>query len=154
MEFVVYRKHTAYKCQVDDADYPVIKLFSWHVVPSRGKFYLASAPSQGTIKLHRMLMGFPEREVDHRNGDGLDNRRENLRPATHQQNCCNRKKKSDGITSKFKGVSYKKSHNKWVVQLNGKHVGIFDNELQAAGAYNLAALAEHGEFALLNKIGD
>lgn len=107
------------------------------------------------IILSRML----ERElsrlerVDHINRDTLDNRRENLRLATHSQNAINRGKHRDN-TSGYKGVSWFKRDQKWKAQIvtNRKHtyLGLFDNPIDAALAYDQAAKELHGEFANLN----
>jgi hypothetical protein len=89
--------------------------------------------------------------IDHRNCDGLDNRRSNLRFATHAQNTLNRRKKKNAV-SQFRGVWFYKG--KWGSQISsqGKRMflGRFDNEIDAAKAYDEAARKYHGEFARLN----
>jgi hypothetical protein len=93
--------------------------------------------------------------VDHINGDGLDNRRENLRLATYNQNTLNSKIQSRN-TSGYRGVSWRKCANKWIAKIvvNGKnlYLGLFTDKHQAAVAYNKAALEHYGEFARLNEI--
>ena len=109
-------------------------------------------------KLHRFILnlGPDDPDVDHRDGNGLNCTRDNLRPATNQQNGCNRRKQRQEASSQFKGVSWHKSTRKWDarIQVNGKNkcLGRFDSELTAARAYNLAAIQLHGEFAHLNEI--
>ena len=92
-------------------------------------------------------------EVDHRDHNTLDNRRENIRICTHAENMMNRQK---GSGSKPKGVSEFKRTEKLRarIKVKGKdiHLGYFDNEDDAALAYNVAALKYHGEFACLNII--
>jgi len=92
--------------------------------------------------------------VDHINCDGLDNRRANLRLATRQQNKCNSRPSSHGGTSRYKGVWWEKDKRKWraAVGFNGKikHLGAFDNEIEAAKARDAAAKKYHGQFAWLN----
>jgi hypothetical protein len=97
------------------------------------------------------------RVVDHRNNDGLDNRRANLRPATQSQNMINRPKKPN-TASKYRGVRWDKSRNLWYSEIHfrykgrriRKFLGRFKNEIDAAKAYDEAAKKYHGEFARLN----
>lgn len=93
--------------------------------------------------------------VDHINGNGTDNRRENLRIASHAQNLANR----DGwrnSSSKYKGVTFYKRDQKWQAKIapHGKsiHLGYFEDEMEAAKAYNAAALQHFGAFARLNEV--
>jgi hypothetical protein len=92
--------------------------------------------------------------IDHKNRDSRDNRRANLRVATHTQNARNRVKINKKCSSIYKGVFLHKHHKKWGCQINvGKksiHLGYFDNELEAAKCYDEAAKKYHGEFACLN----
>ena len=155
MELEIWHKGQAFSCFYDKEDAALVQEYVWHIVKGEsGKLYVASSSKTNAIKMHRLIMNFPETEVDHKDGNGLNNRKKNLRTATHQQNCWNRKKKKDGLTSEYKGVSFKTSKGKWVVQINGRHVGLFTDEKEAALAYNTLAKIEHGEFALLNKIGE
>lgn len=90
-------------------------------------------------------------DVDHVNGDRLDNVVENLRPATHAENCCNRTRKRTGCTSRFKGVCWDKATGNWraEIRVNGtkKWLGRFDTEAAAAAAYAEASVQLHGAFA-------
>ena len=104
--------------------------------------------------MHRVILGLEQGTLcDHRNHDGLDNRRQNLRPCNDSQNAGN-KRKHLGASSQLKGVDWHKSSRKWRAQIriNGrsKHLGCFTSETAAAAAYDRAALIHFGEFALTN----
>ena len=95
------------------------------------------------------------KEIDHVNGDGLDNRRCNLRIATRSQNQMNRKPKR-GASSRYKGVFWSDDHKKWqsAAQLNKEryHLGFYNGEEEAAKAYNVFAAQHFGEYARLNEV--
>ena len=101
--------------------------------------------------MHRIILPGCAR-VDHINGDRLDNRRRNLRAATHTENLRNSRKNSRG-SSRFKGVSRCKSSGKWRAYIRSGtqvHLGHFATEEAAARAYDRAALERFGAFAKLN----
>jgi hypothetical protein len=89
-------------------------------------------------------------DVDHRNGDSLDNRRANIRLATTAQNCQNVRRNSRN-TSGFKGVSWSARHRKWIAKIKAcgrqRFLGLFDRAGDAHAAYCAAAVELHGEFA-------
>jgi HNH endonuclease len=95
----------------------------------------------------------PRVEVDHKSGDGLDNRRENLRICTSSQNQANRRK-WQGTSSQFKGVGWVRRVGKWQAQLSvnrkGVHLGYFTDEVEAGMAYDSAAREHFGAFAFTN----
>lgn len=106
--------------------------------------------------MHRQLCGSPKNmEIDHINGNRLDNRRANLRVVTRQQNQWNAKGKKNS-TSSYKGVWLRKRSGKWESAINTgsgqKYLGSFLSEEEAALAYNEAAKKYHGEYARLNRI--
>lgn len=120
---------------VDDEDYPAVVGLSWCAMRTRHTFY---AYRSGSVLMHRMLCpGWPQ--VDHANGDGLDNRRANLRPASHSQNQANRPK-APGSSSQFKGVQLFRRTGKWRarIKIDGleHHLGYFMVEADAARAYD------------------
>lgn len=94
--------------------------------------------------------------IDHRNRNSLDNRRSNLRICTIQLNNANRRKQSKPCTSQFKGVYFNKQYSRWMARIKywKKYIflGRFDEEKDAARAYNKKAKELFGEFACLNKI--
>jgi hypothetical protein len=155
MEMIVYRNGVPHTCYYDAEDAEKVTAYKWHIVTNKAEttLYLRSTKISGAISMHRLVMGFPENDIDHQDSNGLNNQKDNLRPATHQKNCFNRRKRTGQYTSPYKGVCFRAKTERWLTQLNGKHVGSFATELEAAQAYNVAALAAHGEFALLNTIG-
>lgn len=103
------------------------------------------------LRLHRLIGGDTAPIYDHKNGNGLDNRRGNLRPATRSQNQGNRRSQRNA-GSAYLGVHFDKKMGKWRAQARGVHIGWFVTELEAAVAYNDQAPAFHGEFARLNDL--
>jgi len=105
------------------------------------------------VQMHRFILDFPDGEVDHINGDGLDNRRKNLRVCSRSQNLCN-KGSYEGSSSQYKGVHYRSGRDHFEAELyyEGERywLGVFDSEREAALAYDRKALEIHGEFARLN----
>jgi hypothetical protein len=139
---------------VDDEDYERISLFNWYAEKSRKKIYAVRKSGNKTIRMHRFIMEPPTGyAVDHINGNGLDNRKINLRICKQTQNCQNRKPNRNSF-SKYKGVSY--FCKKWVsmIRINGKlkYLGRHETEIEAAVAYNEKAKEYHGEFAHINNI--
>lgn len=143
---------------VDDSDYEPLNAVKWYAIfLNRERWYARrKLPRDGgpakTLDMHRVLIPNVS-EVDHKNGDGLDNRRDNLRAATRAQNMANSRKRSGG-SSQFKGVSWGKRDSIWQAKITkaGKcfYLGNFVLEKDAAMAYDAAAREYFGEFANIN----
>lgn len=136
---------------VDDEDFGLVSAYKWYF---SGNGY-AHCPRVGKIiKMHRLILDPPVgMEVDHINGNGLDNRRENIRPCTcsqNQHNTGNRKNNMSG----YKGGCFNKKSARWKAQIRipGKrfYLGQFQTPLEAAIAYDEGVKKYHGEFARLN----
>lgn len=140
--------------KVSDKDAPRVRRHRWYFVPGRrGSGYAAAeGPGGCRLYLHRLVAKAPKgMQVDHRNRDGLDCRRSNLRLATQRQNNGNLPLRLDS-TSGFKGVVYAAYTKRWRVRVASKHVGYFNTREEAARAYNKAAKAAFGRFARLNEV--
>ena len=147
---------------VDDEDFEKLLSYPWcrKTVPNSQLVYAVytasiSPGNRQTVWLHRMILGATKGQlVDHRDGDGLNNTKTNLRFCTHSENCRNKKIRSDSKTG-TKGVTRNKSHGKetggWLAQIgvNGRGIrlGVFGSKKEAAIAYQNAAKRLHGEFA-------
>ena len=142
---------------VDEADAELALGYRWFPSKTRNGFYAVawdfSVSPKNRIFLHHLIAGHPgpNRHTDHANGDGLDNRRQNLRHCTYAQNQANRRVLMTGASSAFRGVTWSKSHKKWQAQIghNGTtiYLGMFDVEEDAALSYDIAARLLFGEFA-------
>lgn len=129
---------------IDDEDAALVAGFKWSFHASG-----YACRDKGRILLHRVIAGAPDGvEVDHVNGDGLDNRRVNLRQCVHADRK-NTKKHKDNVSG-FKGVSWHKAAGKWAAKIRNKHLGLFTSKEEAARAYDAAAKILFGEFASLN----
>ena len=142
---------------VDASDLPLISGHRWWVLRNRTCYAITHIHRDGkrtTISMHRLIMGAqPGQFIDHRDGDGLNNVRSNLRFATCQQNAMNARQKNH--SSQFKGVSWRKDRGHWTAKIRigcrDKFLGCFHEETEAAKAYNLAARQIFGKFARLNQ---
>ncbi len=150
-----------YFAQIDDEDYDFLMQWRWYVKINKGLFYARRFSYEITnnrieILMHRIIMNCPvQKLIDHKDRNGLNNQKSNLRICTQSQNTMNatvRKNK----TSKYKGVYWNRKNKRWTVNINinkkRKHVGVFLKENDAGLAYNEAAKKYFGEFANPNKI--
>lgn len=127
-----------------------------------GKFYCNDLRKEVTFRVHRWIYGEPKGFlIDHKNGDILDNRIQNLRKATRSENSRNKKKHINGTTSVYKGVYRVKYKGVFTNRYNASiklpgnksvYLGSFKTENEAAIAYNNAAERIFGEFSRLNKV--
>lgn len=138
---------------VDDEDFEFLNQFYWQVDKyncvkrhTNTKHYL----------IHRLILDAPDNmEVDHIDGNRLNNQKSNLRLANSSQNKCNRGPRKD-CRSGFKGVSWNKQREKWTarIKIGGtyKHLGLFSDIKEAIKSYNDSAIQYHKEFAFINKL--
>lgn len=143
---------------VDDDMFEELSKHKWYAHLEHKIWYAARGTEikdkKTLIYIHRAIMNAQAgQQIDHRNNDGLDNRRCNLRFCTRSQNQQNGRGKSQH-TSKYKGVSWYKKDKKWGVKIGTKYkrlfLGYFDNEIEAAKVYDRKAEELFGEFAYLN----
>ena len=138
---------------VDESDLLLVKGMNWYAMRSKNTFYAASnAPMKNgirgkTILMHKIICN--SELVDHKDRNGLNNRRDNLRPANRSLNAVNSKIKV-GKTSQYRGVLWDVSRKKWAayMRIGGKvkNLGRFKTEQEAAEAYQKAASPTYGEF--------
>lgn len=144
---------------VDEADLRALRFYRWHVRKNAsGNIYAASRKHHDgkVLFMHRFLMkASPGSEVDHIDGNGLNNQRSNLRICTHKENMRNRKVTGKG-SSRFKGVHLCPQTGRWHARItvDGKklHLGRFARQAEAAAAYNRAARTHYGKFAKVNSL--
>ena len=147
---------------VDDEDYDLVMQYRWHVVelsrPGRPcgpyavtELYESQTGRMRATRMHRLLTGWPR--TDHVDHNGLNNQRSNLRPASSGQNGANRRPNLRA-SSQFKGVRWYPKLSKWCARVTKDghtfHLGYFTSEIEAARAYDAAALTLWGEYAYLN----
>ena len=154
-----------YFAKVDDEDYEYLMQWSWSAKTSKNineTYTIRGMRINGkvrTILMHREIMGLKfgdKKIVDHINGDGLDNRRSNLRLCTASENRKNMRKSAGKYYSKYLGVTFRKKEGRWAAMSTwmGKSInlGSFETEEEAALAYNEMTLKQTKEFSKLNII--
>jgi hypothetical protein len=145
-----------YEAIVDDEDYAELSKHKWRAMACRVVYAGRSSKvgeggKRHLILMHRVVNNTPVgMETDHINGNGVDNRKSNLRTASRVQNARNMPPYSGG-TSRYKGVSWVKRERKWYAKItvNKKSIGLgyYADEARAAAAYAERAKLEFGEFA-------
>jgi len=146
---------------VDPEDYERLSLYKWHAFTGRGTYYAmrigrkSEKRSGKRIWMHREILNLEEGLMcDHINHNGLDNRSANLRPATHRQNMWNHLKRKTRCGSKYKGIDRASDMKHWRARIRFKgkriYLGSFENEIDAAKAYDEAAKKYYGQYAALN----
>jgi hypothetical protein len=158
-KLIIESKHGTFIALYDAEDAHKVEPYTWHVVKGHSTFYVCrqtARPNRRSILLHREIAEcHKDKMVDHKNGNGLDNRRENLRVCTMSENMMNRRKTSQNSTG-YKGV-YKTGDSKpnpysAKIQKDGKVycLGHYKTSEEAARAYDKKAKELHGVFAKLN----
>lgn len=151
-----------YVAMVDDEDFEYLNQWNWCAETKQKRKVIYAkrtrCSSGKRIRMHRLIMGVADTskpDIDHRDGNGLNNQKYNLRIATNSQNGMNRGANSNN-TSGYKGVSKDKNRNenpwKAAIKHNDKriHLGYYSTPEQAAQVYDTKALELYGEFAWLN----
>ena len=140
---------------VDDEDFLLVHGYHWTALRHRHTWYAVTRIDGRTIRMHRLILGLTDSRVqgEHEDGNGLNNRRSNLRPATNSQNQANVHVVRSN--SGFKGVS--RGHDQfrskpYLAKVGRVHVGWFPTAIEAAHACNRKALELHGSYANLNPI--
>ncbi len=137
------------KVTVDAEDFSILNGYKWS---TNNRGYVYGVVNGSRFAIHRLIVNCPsKKQVDHINGDRLDNRKQNLRICTNSQNHQN-KPKTKRNTSGYKGIRFKRGRWHAHITLNRKqkHLGAFDHKMEAVHAYDAAAKKYFGEFALTN----
>ena len=140
---------------VDDEDFERVNQFKWYAHKNCNTYYADRSVNDNlsSVSMHRFILDTPtDMQTDHINGDGLDNRRANLRICTHAENQRNRSRQSINTVG-FKGVYPDRAGRvRALIMRDGKQIylGSFLDPISAAHAYDSAAQKYHGDFAQLN----
>jgi hypothetical protein len=144
---------------VSDSDYWLVQQFKWCASKRGHNWYAETAVKaygkrrQFHMTMHQLICGFPPFDIDHKNRNGLDNCRRNLRPATPGQNNHNCRLPSTNSSGK-RGVYFKQQNKKWCAQISYKnnkiYLGLFATLKSAHAAYVKAAASMYGEYAAVS----
>lgn len=145
-----------YTAIVDDEDYEKVNSLKWCILKGKQNTYARRTVNGKTLLMHHFLYGKNPKgfEYDHVNGSGLDNRRCNVRLCTQNENHYNERTRKVNKKANYKGVDIFKGKFRARATFNHNtiHLGYYDNEIDAAKAYNKFASEHFGEFARLNVI--
>jgi hypothetical protein len=149
-----HKKYSSDLIQIDEDDRWILQAYTWTITQCGDKRYVRLTINKKKTYLHRFLMRATIGQlVDHRDMDGLNNRRFNIRVCTKSQNMMNRGRQINN-TSGYKGVTRYKSSTRWraYIKIDNKVVqlGTFETKEQASQAYNDAAILLHRDFARVN----
>jgi len=141
---------------IDDAEFEKLNQFKWYAGRGGKTFYakrnvLKQNGKKTTIRMHRIILGIPnDKQVDHIDGNGLNNQRVNLRSCTNAENMRNRHGLTASNTSGYRGVSWNKSRGKFQarIRVNGLavYLGRFTTAVEASGVFDAAAQKHYGDF--------
>ncbi len=156
-------KHPNVFAMVDDEDYDSLNTFKWSTRKHGSTFYAfrkrraSDTLGPTVVNMHREVLSPPDGYyVDHADGNGSNNTKANLRVCTNSENQRNKSKSGNNKSSKFKGVHFQKSTQRFQAYIKvckrQIHLGYFQDDVSAALAYNHAAISYFGEFAKLNII--
>lgn len=156
----IYCKNHDKPILVDDCDYEFLSKVNWFFMKKhggKGGYVVSTKRTNGyRHSMHRVIMGLQKMngvQVDHINGDTLDNRRQNLRLCSAAENSRNTRKRSVPSKSKYKGVRRNKHGWRAAVNAGKRYLSrVMPDEITAAAAYNVMARKLHGDFACLNQV--
>lgn len=136
---------------VDDEDYEDLIRYFWCACKGNGTFYAGSSGKSGYRLMHRHLLKPNKCQlIDHKDGNGLNNQKYNLRICNPSQNNMNQEIRSG--SSKYKGVHFNTQNQRWISTIDNKYLGSFNTEKEAALEYNKNAVNLFGEFARINEL--
>lgn len=150
-----------FEAVVDDCDFERVQKFQWHASRQGRRIYAARnvRSPEGLRRIqtmHRFILDVSEEHVDHRDGDGLNNRRDNLRACSQSENNMAFRRKAAGKSSSFRGVSFCRQTGLWRASVSHggklKQLGRFHNQKEAAKVRDNYAKNLHGPFASLNEL--
>lgn len=139
---------------IDNTDWDLVSQYTWYKETMDDVSYARTSVNGQTIRMHSLLYPAPKGlETDHKDMNGLNNQRRNLRFCTRQQNSANKPKRV-GTSSRYKGVSWNINRNHWnsLIKVNYKviNLGTYRDEVEAAKAYDRAAIFYFGDYARIN----
>lgn len=150
------KKYGEFVINFDDENEQLYSNHNWRIFKCGNVVYVVANDLKkkgGLLYFHRIVVNATKGQiVDHINGDGCDNRKENLRICTNQQNVFNGRKCNKETSSQYKGVNWDKEKKRWRATIRSKIVGRFKTEVEAALCYNKFAQIEFGQYARLNEI--